>query len=63
MYNVLTPAGIIKVATLTEAIEYQKLYGYPYQKIISAPETWREPNLDIETDAMGNCFSDADPGL
>jgi len=61
MYNVLTPAGIIQVATLTEAMEYQKLYGYPYQKVISAPETWRDEN--IETDAMGNCYSDADPGL
>ena len=41
MYNVFTPVGKIKVATLSEAMEYQKLYGYPYQKIISAPETWR----------------------
>jgi len=33
MYNVITPAGIIEVATLTEAMQYKKMYGYPYIKI------------------------------
>jgi hypothetical protein len=67
MYNVITPAGTIKVETLKEAIEYSNLYGYPYQKIISAPESWRRQDEEFEryndTDCYGNCFSDADPGL
>ena len=31
-----------------------------------SPENWDELNNDrdhIDTDALGNCFSDADPGL
>jgi hypothetical protein len=60
MYNVTTPAGSIKVETLTEAMEYRKLYGYPYNRIVTPEENIEN---DIETDAMGNCYSDADPGL
>ena len=65
MYNVITPAGNIKVNTLTEAMNYSKLYGYPYQKIISAPEPRGEylNEDELDTDCMGNCYSDADPGL
>ena len=67
MYNVITPAGTFKVKTLKEAIDYNELYGYPYQKIISAPESWRRSDdyftNNNDTDCFGNCFSDADPGL
>lgn len=48
MYNVITSAGNIQVKTLTEAMEYEKLYGYPYQKIISAPEPRRHSLRDDE---------------
>jgi hypothetical protein len=32
-YKVITPAGPIFVATLEEAKEYQRLYGWVYVKI------------------------------
>ena len=65
MYNVITPAGNLKVETLTEALEYRNLYGYPYRPIVSAVESGPEYLNDdeLDTDAMGNCYSDADPGL
>jgi len=31
MYEVITPAGII-ICDLAEAIQYRKVYGYPYRK-------------------------------
>lgn len=32
MYDVYTPAGIIKGVSITEAQEYKRLYGYFYVK-------------------------------
>ena len=61
MYKILTPAGTLVVDTYREAIEYKKLYGYPFEEIadeFEPSEIWGE-----ETDCMGNNFSDADPGL
>ncbi|HRQ71355.1 MAG TPA: hypothetical protein PLW78_13750 [bacterium] len=61
MYKVTTPAGTIEVETLIEAKEYKNLYGYPYVKV-SNPEDYLCPN-ELDVDAFGNCYSDADPGL
>lgn len=64
MYKVITPAGNLKVNTLTEAMDYKKIYGYPYQKIISVSDPKSEyPNDELDIDVMGNCYSDADPEL
>jgi len=61
MYKVTTPAGTIEVEILAEAKEYKNLYGYPYVKV-SKPEDYLRPN-ELDVDAFGNCYSDADPGL
>ena len=33
MYKILTPAGTLVVDTYREAIEYKKLYGFPFEEI------------------------------
>jgi hypothetical protein len=55
MYKVFTPAGIIETDYKT-ALEYQRIYGYPFQRIadeFSPEEVFGEDCLEISDDVSG----------
>lgn len=59
MYKVYTPSGPIET-DYKSALVYQR-NGYVIERI--PDEFTPESVFGEETDAMGNCFSDADNGL
>jgi hypothetical protein len=60
MYKVFTPAGVIET-DYKSALEYQRNYGYPIQRI---PDEFDiEDVLGDETDTPETVYSDADFGF